>query len=74
MHLKKIVMTGKSLVVVSVFTGRVLMKISELMDCFVVHQLPECVCSAAIPAMHLYPSAQKTIPMGFPFLKRSAVC
>jgi len=43
MHLKKIVMTGKSLEVVSVFTGPVLMKISALMDCFVMHQLPECV-------------------------------
>lgn len=42
MRLSRIVMTGKSPVLVLAFTGRLLMKISASMACFEVHQRPEC--------------------------------
>lgn len=43
MRLRSIVMTGKSLVVVLAFIGRVLMRISASMACFVEYQRPESV-------------------------------
>ncbi len=43
MRLRRIVMTGKSRVVVLAFIGRLLMRISASMACFVEHQRPEPV-------------------------------
>jgi hypothetical protein len=42
MRLSRIVMTGKSPVLVLAFTGRLSLKISASMACFEEHQRPEC--------------------------------